>query len=134
MVSPIIPDLAVAPLRAMQEKGLRHRATVRRSVTIRLPNGEEETNPVVVGEQVPVLLLPLGPKDAELAAARGIQAGFIVKRKLREDLRPADALTVTGLVQGVAFTEDVTLTGDLSSPGRVVGRMAAVRTALIAGR
>lgn len=130
MVSPIIPDLAVAPLRAMQEKGLRHRATVRRSVTVTHPNDEEERFVDVVETDVPVLLVPLGPRDGELAAARGIQAAWVVKARLGTDLRLGDELTITARIKGVEVEYQVRLTGDLASPGRVIRRLGAVDSEL----
>src|SRR4051794_33334242 len=105
MAAPILPEAAFGPLRVMQEKGLRHRGFVERSVTIRLPNGEEETGWQVVEANIPVLLVPAGVDEAAQAEAQGIKARWVLKQRLTGSILPGDRVVVTGRSGGQAFQE-----------------------------
>ncbi len=130
MASPILPRGVLDDLRVMQEQGLTHRATVEHWVRTRLENGEEETSWEVLATNVPCLLVPMGPNQAQVAESQGIKAGWVFKERMSGPADPGDRALVTGSMGGVAFQHLVDLTGDLSGPSRVIRRLAAVDTDL----
>lgn len=126
MTGPVIPEGHLADLRVVQESGLRFRAYVERAVEQTADNGEVTTTWVEVASNVPCLLVPMGPRDAEWAAARGIVATGILKQRLLGPMDPADRAVVRGVMSGVRVQHFVKAVADLSRPGRVVRRLAVV--------
>src|SRR4051794_19478023 len=103
MVGPVIPDVALADLKTLQEAGLRDRAVVERWVTTTAENEEVSGSWVEVDESVPVQYVPLGTKTAELAAAVGVVATGLVKQRVTGDIRQGDRVVVRGVRSGVRF-------------------------------
>lgn len=124
MTGPVIPEGHLADLRVVQEAGLRLRAYVEREVATVADNEEVTRAWVEVADNVPCLLVPMGPRDAEFAAARGIVATGILKQRLLGPMDPGDRAVVSGVLSGVRVQHFVRAVADLTRPGRVIRRLA----------
>jgi hypothetical protein len=129
VAAPILPDLALGPLRVMQEKGLRHRAVPVVKETIRFPNGEYE-EVWVEGDEVPALLLVAGSEVAELAAVQGVRATGVLKLRIAPALVEVGSLfRVRGVQRGTQRTWEVKVTADLDQgTARIIRRLLIEET------
>jgi hypothetical protein len=129
MAAPIIPEPALSPLRVMQEKGLRHRATPVTLETIRLPNGEYD-EVWVEGTEVPALFMVAGTEIAELAAVHGVRAVGVLKMKIAPALTEVGQLyRVRGIQRGTERLWELKVTADLDQgQARIIRRTLVEET------
>ncbi len=121
MAAPILPDLAFGPLRAMQERGLRHRLQFEQLLETRRPNGEY-VKAWVTEDEEPALLVMGNPEIAELAAAQGVKAQGVLKVKRGRAVSGKRAI-VRGTLKGVAWQRLIEVTADLGgNTERIVRR------------
>ncbi len=129
MTTPLLPTLALAPLRAVVEGGLIHEATRWNPNRSRLPNGEYETTPTW-DEPTDAHLISDAVKVAEIAAARGVEATYLVKYRLGDAVGPGETWKLTGEDDdGNEFTRIVRLTS-VEPLKRLVQLATAVDTTL----
>lgn len=129
MSSPVLPELSLAPLRAIVEAGLVHQAQ-RQTVSItRLPNGEEVST-TDWADPVDALLSQAGDRLQQQAASLGVVAQWSLKLLLTEPVIPGDLWRVTGDTDGTEWTRDVKITADLGLVGRLARKTTAVDVAL----
>lgn len=133
MVGPIIPDVAVADLKTLQEASLRDRAVVERWVETTAENEEVSGAWVVVDENVAVQYVPLSTKLATLAAATGTVATGIMKQRVTGDIRPGDRVLIRGQRSGVRFQRLMQVGLPVQGPSRTILRMAVTDSDLSRG-
>lgn len=91
---PLLARQALSHIRGTVEEGLEHEATRWVQETIRAPNGEYETTPHW-DNAVFAHLISDAAKVAEIAAARGVEATYLVKYRLGEAVTPGEVWRVT---------------------------------------
>jgi hypothetical protein len=122
---PVLPDLALAPLRAMDEAGLTHLGERRTIVSVRQPGGTYTTTPVWLSA-VPVRYNPIS-LDAPLRADQpsGAKRGTL-SAKSGTQLVPGDQWRITGTTNGEAWTRVVSITEVLFPRSHELRRRALV--------
>ena len=133
MTGPILPDVAFADLKTLQEASLRDRALHERWVTSEAENGEVTGAWIIVAESVPVQYVPVSSKTATLAAAVGVVATGIVKQRTTGHIEPGDRLLIRGVRSGVRFQRLTDVGIQIQAPGWTCRRMWATDTDLTRG-
>lgn len=125
MPRPVLPEEALAPLKAVQEFGFRHEVQFETLEVVRLPNGEYDQRWAEDGGPEPGLLIIGGAGLAELAAARGVRAEGVLKVR-RGRLVAGRRALVRGVLGGVAWQRLMRVTADLGGNTERMVRRALV--------
>lgn len=126
MVSRGIPRLALAGLKAVSSADLTHTARLRITTVIGLASGEEiKGRPNWSRDEVAVHLKLASSEQREIAAARGIEATWVLKVSRDTVITSGQVWQVSGEDEEGAWTETVEITGDLVKHGRVTRLLAA---------
>lgn len=112
MVGPLLPLEALAPLRAIVEFDLTDAVTLSEAQEVDLGHGgETEPGPPLITGPFRGLLLPAGADVRAEAAARGVDAGYVLQLPLRTAVKPGLTATVTRATVNETWTRTVEITG-----------------------
>ena len=102
MTAPLLPPMALAPLRAVVELDLTDVVTLESLQSVRLPNGEYIDAWISETEQAGLLILG-GAKVAELAAGRGVKATGMLQLIFGRTCTVGQRAMVRGVADGIAW-------------------------------
>jgi hypothetical protein len=129
VTSPLHPTLALAPLRAVSEASLTDVGIIRSITKTRIPTtGEYQETP---NESFPVAcsLRVIGAAQAEIAAAKGIEAQFLLDFPIGTAVVPGNTVTVYRSTTDEQWSRTVKVTG-VDLPNGIHVTCTAVDTAL----